>query len=322
VWWDNPRTVATAILRGRQRRVHERYAGLANHYCFEAKFCMPASGWEKPRVENRVYDLQRRWATPVPTMKDFHELNAHLRRCCLAELDRTVAGQHQTIGARFEQEKAAAQRLPKYGFDPCVTTPAKVDHYQRVQYDRARYSVPRSSEAVVTVKAYPDRIEIVSRGQVIAQAPRRYDGGQELNPLHYLVTLERRPGALDHSNVYRRWDLPPVFAELREQLEQRHGESIGVRQYIRVLQLLAEHPMERVRRAIEDVRFEAGRDDDRIRRRTEHLAARETAREDHDAIDIPDDLAQIEVPLPDLAKFDQFLNSGEPDSCLIPVSCS
>jgi len=68
VWWDNPRTVATAILRGRQRRVHERYAGLANHYCFEAKFCMPASGWEKPRVENRVYDLQRRWATPVPAV--------------------------------------------------------------------------------------------------------------------------------------------------------------------------------------------------------------------------------------------------------------
>jgi len=322
VWWDNPKTVATAILTGRQRRVHERYAALANHYFFDPKFCMPASGWEKPRVENRVYDLQRRWATPVPAVKDLDALNAHLRRCCLAELDRTVSGQSQTIGERFEQEKAAALSLPAYGFDPCVTTPARVDHYQRVQYDRARYSVPRSSESVVTVKAYPDRIEIVSRGQVVARSPRRYDGGQELNPLHYLVTLERRPGALDHSNVYRRWDLPPVFAELREQLEQRHGESIGVRQYIRVLQLLAVHPMERVRRAIEDVRFEAGLDDDRVRRRTEHLAARETRREDHDAIDIPDDLAQVEVPLPDLAKFDQFLNSGEPDSCLTPVTCS
>jgi hypothetical protein len=280
------------------------------------------SVWEKPRVENRVYDLQRRWATPVPTVKDLDELNSHLRRCCLAERDRTVSGQSQTIGERFEQEKAAALSLPKYGFDPCVTTPAKVDHYQRVQYDRARYSVPRSSDAVVTVKAYPERIEIVSRGQVVTRSPRRYDGGQELNPLHYLVTLERRPGALDHSNVYRRWDLPAVFSELREQLEQRHGESIGVRQYIRVLQLLAEHPMERVRRAIEDVRFEAALDDDRVRRRTEHLAARETSRAGHDAIDIPDDLAEIEVPLPDLAKFDQFLNSGEPDSCLTPVTCS
>jgi transposase len=320
VWWDNPKTVATAILTGRQRRVHERYAALASHYRFDPRFCMPASGWEKPRVENRVYDLQRRWATPVPKVRDLDELNAHLRRCCLAERDRTVSGQSRTIGERFEQEKAAALSLPAYGFDPCVTTPAKVDHYQRVQYDRARYSVPRSSEAVVTVKAYPDRIEIVSRGQVVARSPRRYDGGQELNPLHYLVTLERRPGALDHSNVYRRWDLPAVFGELREQLERRHGESSGVRQYIRVLQLLAEHPMERVRRAIEDVRFEAGLDGDRVRRRTEHLGARETLREDHDATGISGDLAEIEVPLPDLGKFDQFLNSGESDSCLTPCS--
>ncbi len=203
-----------------------------------------------------------------------------------------------------------------------MTTQAKVDHYQRVQFDRARYSVPRSSEAVVTVKAYPDHVEIVSRGQVVARHARRYDGGQQLDPIHYLVTLQRRPAALDHSNVYRRWDLPPVFGELRTQLEQRHGESIGVRQYIRVLQLLTEHPMQRVRRAVDDVRFETALDDDRIRRRAEHLAARQTPREDFCDIDIPDDFAQVEVPLPDLAKFDQFLNSGEPDPCLTPVSCS
>ncbi len=322
VWWDNPRTVATKILKGRHRQMHERYAALASHYRFDPKFCMPASGWEKPHVENRVYDLQRRWATPVPAVGDFDELNAHLKRCCLAELDRTVAGQSQTIGERFEQEKAAALSLPAYAFDPCVTAPAKVDHYQRVQFDRARYSVPRSSEAVVTVKAYPDHVEIVSRGQVVARHGRRYDGGQELDPIHYLVTLERRPAALDHSNVYRRWDLPAVFGELRTQLEQCHGESIGVRQYIRVLQLLAEHPMQRVRRAIQDVRFEAALDDDLIRRRTEHLAARATPREDLCDIDIPNDFAQVEVPLPDLTKFDQLLNSGEPESCLIPVSCS
>ncbi len=322
VWWDNPTTVATKILKGRRRQMQERYAALASHYRFDPMFCMPASGWEKPHVENRVYDLQRRWATPVPAMGDLDELNAHLRRCCLAEMDRTVAGQSETIGERFELEKAAALSLPAYGFDPCVTTPAKVDHYQRVQYDRARYSVPRSSEAVVTVKAYPDRIEIVSRGQVVARHGRRYDGGQQLDPIHYLVTLGRRPAALDHSNVYRRWDLPAVFGELRVQLEQRHGESIGVRQYIRVLQLLAEHPMERLQRAIEDVRFEATLDDDRVRRRTEHLAARETLRGDHDASDISDQLTQVEVPLPDLTKFDQFLTSGEPDPCLTPVSCS
>jgi hypothetical protein len=253
---------------------------------------------------------------------DLDELNAHLRRCCLAELDRTVAGQSQTIGERFEQEKAAALALPTYGFDPCVTAPAKVDHYQRVQYDRARYSVPRSSDAVVTVKAYPDHVTIVSRGQVVARHHRRYDGGQTLDPLHYLVTLERRPAALDHSNVYRHWDLPPLFGELREQLQQLHGESIGVRHYIRVLQLLAEHPMDRVRLAIEAVRFEDNVNADRVQRHTEQLAAREMRREDLSDIDISDAIGQVEVPLPDLAKFDQFLTTGDPDSCLTPATCS
>jgi transposase len=312
IWWDNPRTVATAILKGRARRVHERYAALASHYRFDAKFCMPASGWEKPHVENSVYDLQRRWATPVPKVADYDELNAHLRKCCLAELDRTVGGQSETIGARFEREKAAAVSLPPYAFDPCVSAPAKVDHYQRVQYDRARYSVPRRTESVVTVKAYPHRVEIVSRGEVVAKHRRRYDGGQELNPLHYLVTLERRPAALDHSDVYRHWSLPPVFEELRAQLEQAHGESAGVRQYIRVLQLMLEHPLERVRRAIETACRSGAPDAERIRQRAEHLAATATTTSRADDPEIPDEFDRVEVPLPDLSMFDQFLTIGDP----------
>ncbi len=42
VWWDNPKTVATAILKGRSRTLNQRYAALASHYVFEPLFCMPA----------------------------------------------------------------------------------------------------------------------------------------------------------------------------------------------------------------------------------------------------------------------------------------
>jgi len=77
-----------------------------------------------------------------------------------------------------------------------------------------------------------------------------------------------------------------------------------------------------MRLAIEAVRFEDSVNADRVQRRTEQLAAREMRREDLSDIDIPDAIGQVEVPLPDLAKFDQFLTSGEPDSCLTPVTCS
>src|SRR3984957_4350113 len=81
LWWDNPKTVALHLFRGRERRLHPRYAALASHYTFAPKFCLPAKATEKPKVEHRVFDLQRRWATPVPQVADRQALNAHLRQC-------------------------------------------------------------------------------------------------------------------------------------------------------------------------------------------------------------------------------------------------
>ena len=40
VWWDNPKTVATLILQGRERQLHPRYAALASHYVFDPRFCI------------------------------------------------------------------------------------------------------------------------------------------------------------------------------------------------------------------------------------------------------------------------------------------
>ena len=76
VWWDNPKTVATLILLGRQRQIHPRYAALASHYAFDPLFCMPARGNEKPDAESTVKAVQRRFATPVPRVADLDELNA------------------------------------------------------------------------------------------------------------------------------------------------------------------------------------------------------------------------------------------------------
>ena len=52
VWWDNPKTVVRLIFKGRERAPNEYYQALASHYRFEALFCMPARGNEKPRAEN------------------------------------------------------------------------------------------------------------------------------------------------------------------------------------------------------------------------------------------------------------------------------
>jgi hypothetical protein len=311
VWWDNPTTVVAEIFKGRTRRPHPRYAALASHYNFDPLFCMPAHGNEKPHAENRVYDPQRRWATPVPRMRDFAELNACLRQCCLKDRQRTVAGRTQTVGQRFEQDRAAALALPAWRFDACIHQAALVDKYQMVRFDSVRYSVPRRwAFQAVTVKGYVDRVEVVAGGQIVARHARSYEQGQQvLDPLHYLVTLGRRPAALDHSNVYRQWRLPQDFTTLRQRLEERHGPAAGARQYIRVLQLLATHPVKRITQAIRRCSSIEDLHADRIARQVQRLAEGEVPGADSSLSS--DGPLSVQVPTPDLSRFDQLLSRGE-----------
>jgi transposase len=313
VWWDNPKTVATLILQGRRRQIHPRYNALASHYVFEALFCMPARGNEKPDAESTVKAVQRRFATPVPRVRDLDELNAYFRQRCQAEQERTVQslfGPFQ-IGARFAEETVAAMPLPTHRFDPCVIRPAMpVDKYQTVAFDTNRYSVPRPyAFQMVTIKGYVNRVVIVAAGQVIATHPRCLTRHTlVLDPIHYLAALVRKPGALDHSPVYQDLELPACFAELRAELEGLHGALPGARAYVRVLQLLIDHPLARVHQAVAECRRARLTSAEAVIQRTRTLAAIEL-RTRHPQLETQElgTLPQVHVPLPDLNQFNHLL---------------
>lgn len=315
LWWDNPKTVATAILRGRQRQFNPRYLALASHYNFEPLCCMPGRGNEKPFAENRVKNLQRRWATPVPKAKDLDDLNVYLRRCCLRDRERIASGQTETIGRRFEEDGQAALELPERSFDACLSEPRKVDKYQTVAFDGNRYSVPRRwAFQTVTVKGYVDRVEVVAEGHVVARHERSYrQGVQVLQPEHYLATLGRKPACLDHAPVFRDWKLPAVFQRLRQQLEERNGSLGGARQYIRVLRLLSSHPAEQIARIVELALVRDQVHVDLIVQRVGRLHEEQPPTDrPYEAADyqLPQGLTVVEVPRPDLTLFDRFLSQG------------
>lgn len=313
LWWDNPKTVAPLIFKGRERGLHARYAALASHYQFDPLFCLVREPQEKPRVEGRVQFLQQDWATPVPTACDLADLNRHLRTCTLQDRARIQAGQQESIGQRFARDQERALPLPTYPFDPCVPQPAKVDKYQTARFDSNRYSVPRTfAFQTVTVKGYVHDIVITTGTEIIARHVRCYDRGQMLlDPLHYLATLERKPAALDHANVFRRWDLPAVFGALRKALEKQHGSTTGARQFIRVLQLLGRHPLARVQRVIEMSRTLTGfQHVEAILQRVERCASSDAVTV-ADAVDLSHChtyVSAVQVPLPNLRQFNQLLS--------------
>ncbi len=312
LWWDNPKTVAPFLFKGRQRGLHARYAGLASHYRFDPLFCLVREPQEKPRVEGRVKFCQRDWATPVPVVKDLAELNAHLRGCALRDRERTQANQSESIAQRFARDRDKALSLPERPFDACVLQPAHVDKYQMAQFDRNRYSVPRVwAFRNVTVKGYVAEVAIVAEGQVVARHARSYGQGEMVvNPIHYLAALGRKPAALDHANLFRNWELPGIFAELRQALEHEHGGKSGGRHYIRVLQLLAQHPLERVQRAIEMSRTATGFDVAAIVRRTP-TPKTSSGELPSTAIAAHPLTSVCQVPTPNLRLFNQLLVTSE-----------
>jgi hypothetical protein len=144
-------------------------------------------------------------------------------------------------------------------------------------------------------------------GTTIATHARSYASGQKtLDPLHFLGTLEHKPAALDHAPVYRDWQLPPAFAELRAALVGRLGSCVGTRHYIRVLQLLASHPAERLAPVVAGCLARGELD-----AATVTAAARRLPRDgappfSDNALSL--DLAAVAVRPTDLAQFDRLLS--------------
>jgi hypothetical protein len=162
----------------------------------------------------------------------------------------------------------------------------------------------------VAIKAYVHRVDVAFKGEVVASHCRSYrDGDQVLDPIHYLRALEKKPAALDKSSVYRDWTLPPIFGEVRRQMEERHGPTTGRRHYIRILQLLASHPAQRVARALQFIDRPHQFDANYVARRVDELAKKQPF--------VPEDLSSVpqacgtSVPLPDLSKYNRLLTQGD-----------
>ena len=325
VWWDNPKAVTIEILRGRDRTLNPAYASLASHYRFDPLFCMPAKGQEKSDVERSVFALERRACTPVPKANDLSDLNRQLMAFCLAERDRTVAHQSQTIGQNFESEKASAMPLPAHSFDACIKRAGLVDKYQTVMFETNRYSVPHTAAfAKVTVKAYVDRVTIVHKGEIAAEHQRGYGRHESfIDPLHFVAALIRKPAWLDHVPAMRDWKLPKSFERLRQTFKNQLGQRTGDRHDIRVLQLLTRHPATRIDRAIGMLIHKPTITAEQISLLVDRLGdggnvhhdnSQSTHSANHYSEESSIDLKQqseavrrVQVPMPDLRRFDRLL---------------
>jgi hypothetical protein len=148
------------------------------------------------------------------------------------------------------EDKVAALAVPDEKFDPRRQVSTTATSESLVRFDTNDYSVPvEYGHRPVVLKASVDTVHIYHAGRQIAQHERCWDRERQIfDPIHYLALLERKPGSLDHARPLAEWDLPEEFALLRRRLEAKRPD--GTREYIRVLMLVREYPLQRVAIAV------------------------------------------------------------------------
>ena len=239
ILYDNTRLAVGRILGDGQRQKTRAFSELQSHYLFAEKFGRPAKGNDKGKVENLIGYARRNFMVPVPHASSWEQLNAHLEVDCGQRRQRRLRGHAETIGDRFERDRAAMLALPAAPFEACDKVVVRVSSLSLVRYRSNDYSVPTAyGHREVLVRGYVHQVVISCGAEVIARHPRSYEREDFIfDPLHYLALLEQKTGALDQAAPLAGWDLPEEFATLRRLLEARMGKR-GKREYVQVLRLL------------------------------------------------------------------------------------
>jgi hypothetical protein len=253
ILYDNTKIAVAKILGGEERLRTRSFSELQSYYLFADKFGRPAKGNDKGKVEGLVGYARRNFMVPIPRASSWEELNARLEADCRKRRERRLRGHTETIGERFERDRAALLPLPEAPYEACEKISARVSSLSLVRYRTNDYSVPTQyGHRQVWVKGYVHQVVIACGSEVIARHPRSYERETVVfDPLHYLALLEQKTRALDQAAPLAGWQLPECFAQLRRLLEARLKKH-GSREYVQVLRLLETFDIAEVTLAIED----------------------------------------------------------------------
>jgi transposase len=252
ILYDNTKIAVARILGGEERQRTRAFSELQSYYLFADKFGRPARGNDKGKVEGIVGYSRRNFMVPIPRAGSWDELNAQLADRCRMRRQRRLRGHTETIGERFERDRAAMLPLPAAAYEACEKISVRVSSLSLVRYRTNDYSVPTQyGHRQVWVKGYVHKVVIACGSEIIAKHGRSYEREAVVfDPLHYLALLEQKTRALDQATPLVGWQLPECFAQLRRLLEARLKKH-GSREYVQVLRLMENFAAEEVTHAVE-----------------------------------------------------------------------
>jgi len=252
--YDNSRVLVSKIIGTYERKLTDGFLKLQSHYLFREHFCRVRCPNEKGVVESGVKFARLNFFVPVPQVCDLKELNIRLAEMCREDMKRRLRGKSMAKSELLVEDKAAFLSLPPSPFDACKKQPTRANSLSLVRFDDNDYSVPVAyAHHDILVKGYTDWVVLCHREKIVAKHQRSWDKeGIFFDYLHYLPLLERKPGSLDHARPFADMNLPDCFDTLRRRLvTEQEKQGDGIREFIRVLRLLENYSMAKLRKAVE-----------------------------------------------------------------------
>src|ERR1019366_2902886 len=201
----------------------------AGHYRYEPRPVAPARGNEKGRVERAIRYVRDSFFA-ARTFTGLADLNAQVALWCNGQAADRICPANRELRVReaFEHEQLQLLPLPDNPFNTDDVVAVHVGKTPYVRFDLNDYSVPHTNaQRIVTVRATPDRVRILDGLEVIAEHPRSYDRGAQIEDKSHIAALvARKRQARDHRGANRLTNAVPASKELFVNAAAR-GSNLG-----------------------------------------------------------------------------------------------
>jgi transposase len=249
---DNCKTAVLSHPVGLPAVVHPRYHDFARHYGFEVKACGVYKPHQKGRVEKAVGYVKQNFLAGLE-LASLEAVNAAARLWLDQVANVRVHGEtHQVPQQVFAQEQPHLRALTARTYDLATLHQVTASSRCRVTLDTNRYSVPPAlAGQPLVLKAYPDRLGLYHKDQLIAVHNRSYERhGDFEKPEHVEELLAQRRQARSQQLLSRFLALSPRAREYYQRLEEKRCNP---RHHVQKIVALSEiYGVDKVQRALED----------------------------------------------------------------------
>jgi transposase len=232
ILYDN---LKSAVLerQGDAIRFHPTLLALSSHYRFEPRPVAVARGNEKGRVERAIRYIRdnffagRHWQT-------LDELNAQAELWCQGASANRRCPENNALSVKeaFLQEQPQLLALPDNPFDTRERVEVRARKTPYVRFDLNDYSIPHQQvQKTLSVHADLDRVRIIDGDELIAEHPRSFGKGEQIEQESHINALWL---AKTHAKLHRGQDRlsqasdhAPVL--LQQSLERGHVIKTTVR---------------------------------------------------------------------------------------------